>query len=104
VTATSSTNSIIEWLTAGYPEGVPGPDRVPLFALLKKAALNDEQVKQVVRNLAARDPSAPDEPISEAQIATYIADVTDQVASPQEIARVSARLAAGGWPLAGVDR
>jgi hypothetical protein len=104
VTSTSSTNSIIEWLTAGYPEGVPGPDRVPLFALLKKASLNNDQVKQVVRNLAARDPSAASEPISEEQIAAYIAEVTDKVASPQEIARVAARLAAGGWPLAGVDR
>ena len=26
---------IVAWITAGYPEGVPGPDRVPLFALLK---------------------------------------------------------------------
>ena len=27
---------IAAWLTAGYPEGVPGPDRVPLLALLTR--------------------------------------------------------------------
>ena len=53
VTSISPTSSIIQWLTAGYPEGVPGPDRVPLFALLKKASLSNDQVKEVVRNLAA---------------------------------------------------
>lgn len=103
MTSTSPTSSIIQWLTAGYPEGVPGPDRVPLFALLKKASLNNDQVKEVVRNLAARDANAASEPISEEQIATYIAHVTDEEATPDEIARVSAKLASGGWPLAGMS-
>lgn len=103
MTSTSSASSIIGWLTAGYPEGVPGPDRVPLFALLKKAQLNNDQVKAVVRNLAARDTNAATEPISEAEIASYIAQVTEAQASDDDIARVSARLAAGGWPLAGVS-
>jgi Protein of unknown function (DUF3349) len=102
VTSTSPTSSIIQWLTAGYPEGVPGPDRVPLFALLKKASLSNDQVKEVVRNLAARDQNAATEPISEEQIASYIAHVTEEDASDRDIARVAANLAAGGWPLAGL--
>ena len=35
MTATSLLHSILDWLRAGYPEGVPGPDRVPLLALLR---------------------------------------------------------------------
>ena len=44
---------IVAWITAGYPEGVPGPDRVPLFALLKPR-LTDDEVKTVVRELIDR--------------------------------------------------
>ena len=35
-TVTKFLAKIVAWITAGYPEGVPGPDRVPLFALLKR--------------------------------------------------------------------
>ena len=44
---------IVAWITAGYPEGVPGPDRVPLFALLKRR-LTDDEVKAVARELTSR--------------------------------------------------
>jgi hypothetical protein len=50
VTTTSLLHSILDWLRAGYPQGVPGPDRVP-----------------------------------------------------QNVQRVTAKRAAAGWPLAGVD-
>jgi len=36
---------IVAWITAGYPEGVPGPDRVPLLALLKRRLTDDEKQK-----------------------------------------------------------
>ena len=44
---------IVAWITAGYPEGVPGPDRVPLFALLKRR-LTDDEVKAVAQDLLER--------------------------------------------------
>ena len=37
-------NSVIEWLRAGYPEGVPDVDYVPLFALLG-SQLSESDVK-----------------------------------------------------------
>ena len=49
--------SVLNWLRAGYPEGVPGPDRVPLLALLRATPLTEEQVAEVVRNIA--EASAP---------------------------------------------
>jgi hypothetical protein len=51
VTTTSLFQSILRWLRAGYPEGVPGPDRVPLLALLRATPLTEDEVKEVVRNI-----------------------------------------------------
>ena len=44
---------IVAWITAGYPEGVPGPDRVPLMSLLNRRLTNDE-VKAVAQDLMDR--------------------------------------------------
>jgi hypothetical protein len=96
--------SVLNWLRAGYPEGVPGTDRVPLLALLRATPLTEEQVAEVVRNIAeAAAPADVDDPINRDEIAEFIADVTDHDAGPENIARVAAKLAAAGWPLAGVD-
>lgn len=104
VTTTTLLNSILNWLRAGYPEGVPGPDRVPLLALLRATPLTDDQVKEVVRNLTAHGSTAiVDGEIDEDEIAAFISDVTDHDAGPENVKRVAAKLAAAGWPLAGVD-
>ena len=104
MTTTTLLSSILNWLRAGYPEGVPGPDRVPLLALLRATPLTDDQVKEVVRNLTADGSTAMvDGEIGEDEIATFISDVTDHDAGPENVKRVAAKLAAAGWPLAGVD-
>jgi hypothetical protein len=104
VTTTTLLSSILNWLRAGYPEGVPGPDRVPLLALLRATPLTDDQVKEVVRNLTADGSTAiVDGEIDEDEIAAFISDVTDHDAGPENVKRVAAKLAAAGWPLAGVD-
>ncbi len=104
VTTTSLLSSILSWLRAGYPEGVPGPDRVPLLALLRATPLTDEQIKEVVRNITADGSTAiADGSIDEDEIAAFISDVTDHDAGPANVQRVAAKLAAAGWPLAGVD-
>ena len=96
--------SVLNWLRAGYPEGVPGTDRVPLLALLRATPLTEEQVAEVVRNLAeAAAPADIDHPIDRDDIAEFISEVTDHDAGPENIARVAAKLAAAGWPLAGVE-
>lgn len=96
--------SVLNWLRAGYPEGVPGTDRVPLLALLRATPLSEEQVAEVVRNIAeASAPADIDDPIERDDIAEFIAEVTDHDAGPENIQRVAARLAAAGWPLAGVE-
>ena len=90
--------SVIQWLQVGYPEGVPGPDRVPLLALLHSTPLSEEEITEVV--------DAIDEdvegPVDRDVIADFISDMTQYDAGPENIARVAARLAAAGWPLAGI--
>jgi hypothetical protein len=104
VTTTSLVQSVLNWLRAGYPEGVPGPDRVPLLALLRCTPLNEEQIKEVVHNITADGGSAlADGEIGDDEIAEFIKDVTSHDAGPENVKRVAAKLAAAGWPLAGVD-
>ncbi|PXX02396.1 DUF3349 domain-containing protein [Mycolicibacterium moriokaense] len=104
MTATSLVNSILNWLRAGYPEGVPGPDRVPLLALLRATPLTEDQIKEVVRNITADGSSAlADGEIGEDEIAAFIKDVSHHDAGPENVQRIAAKLAAAGWPLHGVE-
>jgi Protein of unknown function (DUF3349) len=105
VTTTSLLSSILNWLRVGYPEGVPGPDRVPLLALLRSTPLTEDQIKEVIRNITADGSSAlaADGTIHEDEIEAFIKDVTHHDAGPENVTRVAAKLAAAGWPLAGVE-
>ncbi len=104
VTITTLLTSILNWLRAGYPEGVPGPDRVPLLALLRATPLTEDQIKDVVRNLTAADsPAMVDGAIDVDEIEAFIDDVTHHDAGPENVRRVAAKLAAAGWPLSGLD-
>ena len=47
--------SIIGWLRAGYPEGVPDVDYIPLFALLG-SQLTETEVASVAEALAESSP------------------------------------------------
>lgn len=96
--------SVIRWLQAGYPEGVPGPDRVPLFALLRSTPLTSDQLKEVIDNLTAKGSHAvADGVIDGNEIAESIAGLTHRDPGPENVRRVAATLAAAGWPLAGID-
>jgi len=104
VTISSLLTSILNWLRAGYPDGVPGPDRVPLLALLRATPLTEDQVREVVRNLTAADsPALGDGVITVDEIEVFITDVTHHDAGRQNVRRVAARLAAAGWPLSGLN-
>jgi hypothetical protein len=91
---------IIDWLRAGYPEGVPGPDRVPLFALLRSTPLTEDQVKDVVRQITGPESTAlAGHKIGHEEIEKFISEATHHDAGPENIQRVAAKLAAAGWPL-----
>jgi hypothetical protein len=83
---------IVAWITSGYPEGVPGPDRVPLFALLSRR-LTDDEVRAVVKELTNRGE------FDAVDIGVLITQITDELPAPEDLERVRNRLAAKGWPL-----
>ena len=87
-------SSVIDWLRAGYPEGVPDVDYVPLFALLG-SELTDADINAIADELAATGDPATAQGIKDA-----IARASDEKPMEVDVARVRARLAAGGWPLA----
>ena len=84
--------SIIDWLRAGYPEGIPPTDYFPVLALLSRRLSNDE-VKIVAHEFKH---SAG---LDDVDIGVLITRLTDQLPSQEDIERVRARLAAKGWPL-----
>ena len=83
---------IVAWITAGYPEGVPGPDRVPLFSLLRRR-LTDEEVKTVALELNTLGE------FDDADIGVLITQIIDTLPTPDDVERVRQRLSAKGWPL-----
>jgi Protein of unknown function (DUF3349) len=91
-------SAIVGWLRAGYPEGVPQVDYIPLFALLG-SQLTESEVSEIAGELEkASDPESAE------AIKNAIASVTSHEPYESDVARVRARLAAGGWPLAPPDR
>ena len=48
-------SNIVGWLRAGYPEGVPDVDYIPLFALLGSQLTNSE-VKAIIEDVKANPP------------------------------------------------
>ena len=94
----SFVHSILSWLRAGYPEGLPPADYIPLFALLG-TQVTDEDLHAIADELTSES-----DPQSAAAIKKAITDVTNVQPNEYDVARVRARLAAGGWPLARPDQ
>jgi hypothetical protein len=87
--------SIVGWLRAGYPNGVPESDYIPLLAVLARR-LSHAEVHAVA------DALRPDGmlPIDNADIGVLITKITNELPREEDVLRVRARLALGGWPLA----
>ncbi|MBL1075651.1 DUF3349 domain-containing protein [Nocardia sp. 2] len=88
---------VLDWLKAGYPQGIPQSDYVALLAVLHRR-LTDYEVHLVVEQLVSDRVASGD--IARADIAAAIARVAKEQPGEDDIARVASRLAAGGWPLA----
>jgi len=87
--------AVVGWLRAGYPDGVPESDYIPLVAVLARRLSPDE-----VRAVAAELCRAGQLPIEDIDIGTTILRVTNELPRESDVDRVRSRLALGGWPLA----
>jgi hypothetical protein len=90
-------NSIVSWLRAGYPEGVPPTDTFPVLALLARRMSNDE-VKEVASELIRRGE------FDNVDIGVLITQITDELPTPDDVERVRVRLQAQGWPFDDADQ
>lgn len=91
--------SILGWLHAGYPEGVPPKDFYPLLALLART-LDDDELDQIVTTLIEE---SRDGTIHERQVSKAIEEVKQAPPNQSDVRDVAARLAAAGWPLGDPD-
>lgn len=86
--------SVVGWLRAGYPEGVPESDYIPLVAVLARR-LSPDEVQAVAKSLV----ESGDLPIGNVDIGTLIFKLTNELPREEDVDRVRSRLALGGWPL-----
>ena len=116
-------NSIVGWLRAGYPYGVPDSDYIPLLALLARR-LTSEEVAAVAAELGRQAEPSPNgngaglgastangagnghpatngsgngEPaVDNSDIGVLITKITNELPREEDIARVRAHLATAG--------
>lgn len=82
---------VVAFVRAGYPQGVPATDCLPLLALLRRR-LSDDEVAAVATQLAARGPMN----IDAAAIGVAITRITDELPSPADLDRLRKAV---GWPV-----
>jgi hypothetical protein len=94
-------DSVLKWLRAGYPQGVPPKDYIPVLALLKRSLSEEDVVKAAQAVLKQAD---SDTPVTDQQIEAAIHKITEQQPNPEEMHQVASRLASVGWPLSAPAR
>ena len=82
----------VEWLRAGYPQGIPAGDYIPLVAVLKRR-LTPEEIDELGRALARRGML----PATHVAVGSRYIKMTDEVPSIEELERVTTKLRESGW-------
>ncbi|WP_433560564.1 DUF3349 domain-containing protein [Nocardia sp. CA-151230] len=85
---------IVGWLRAGYPQGVPDTDYLPLLAVLARR-LSEDEVRQVAAELVLLGAL----PADRADVGVIITKLTDEMPRAADLDRVRAQLRAGGWAI-----
>jgi Protein of unknown function (DUF3349) len=85
---------VVGFLRAGYPEGVPAHDYIPLLALLRRR-LSDDEVIAIATELI----SGGNVPVDGTDVRVAITKLTDEMPSPEDTERVMRRMAAVGLPV-----
>lgn len=90
---------VLDWLRAGYPQGVPREDYLALLAVLHRS-LTDVEIQQIAETLTAeRHRDNPEDAIGSDEIEAAIADLAKETPGETDIARVKAILEGAGWQL-----
>ena len=86
-------SNIVNWLRAGYPNGVPEADYIPLLAVLTRRLSNDE-----VHDVAQALVDSGTLPTENVDIGVLITKLTDEMPREEDIERVREKLVSYGWP------
>jgi hypothetical protein len=89
---------VVQWLRAGYPDGVPQQDYVALLGILQRS-LTENELAQVVGELT-EDAESGQHLLTRELVEQRIEDVVKGPVDDADVVRVSSRLASAGWPLA----
>lgn len=79
--------SIVAFVRAGYPSGMPTTGYVPLVALTRRR-LCDDDITSIARDLIARGLW----PISAIDIGVEITRIANQLPGPDDVARIQRRV------------
>lgn len=85
---------VVRWLRAGYPEGVPRGDHLPLFALLRRQ-LTEAEIAKVAAEVAV---ASERDSIDRIDVGVGISKVTQELPRQEDIDRVRVTLEAAKWP------
>lgn len=86
----------LRWLSAGYPDGIPPADRVPILALLRRR-LSDDEVRAVADAVVAQAGSDPEVSLVDAQV--LMMKALGDLPSAEDVERVRAHLGDAGRTL-----
>ncbi|MBS1907563.1 MAG: DUF3349 domain-containing protein [Actinobacteria bacterium] len=87
---------VLRWLGAGYPDGIPAQDRLPILALLRRR-LTDDEVRQVCEAVAAQSGADPEISLVDAQV--LMMKVLGELPGGDDVERVRTRLERSGITL-----
>jgi hypothetical protein len=97
-----SLRSVLDWLRAGYPEGIPAKDHFALLAVLRRR-LTDDEIAQVVELSIATAHERPDRHVDYDTLRQTIGGVLHEDPTEEDVERVTERLTVGGWPVVSTD-
>jgi hypothetical protein len=91
---------VVGWLRAGYPSGVPEHDYIALLGILQRS-LTPSELAEVVDEIVADSERlrASGQEVGPLQLRERMEQLLLGPVLPDDFVRVSARLAAAGWPL-----
>lgn len=93
-----SPRAVLDWLRAGYPDGIPAKDHFALLAVLKRR-LTDEEILEAIDTAAATAAEHPERHVDHDTLRKIVAGLIHEEPAPEDIERVREQLVAAGWPV-----
>lgn len=93
---TNLLRAFAEWVRAGYPNGVPQKDYVPILAVLRRQ-LTEHEADEVAAMLIDGAEEADAEKVDPIELRSRIAGIIDGLPLESDIKRVEEKLSDVGW-------